>query len=72
MPDKNGVWKIATGAVAVVLLCTGAMWGMIGAHASHPHDTSLPRTEFEQFMNTCFHRLERIENKVDLILERGR
>lgn len=45
---------------------------MIGAHAAHPHTASLPRTEFNLFHDVIEHRLERIEKKVDLILERER
>ena len=70
MIERNGVWKIATAATTLVLLCTGVMWGMISAHADHPHRDSTPRTEFDLFHDTIEHRLERIERKVDLLLER--
>lgn len=68
---KNGlVWKVATGALALFLVTSGAMWGMVSAHAAAPHKTSLPRTEFDLFHDTVDHRLERIERKLDALLER--
>ena len=68
---KNGlVWKVATGTLALFLVTAGAMYGMVEAHASSPHASSLPRTEFDLFHDTVDHRLERIERKLDALLER--
>lgn len=72
-PSKNGtVWKITTGALVLFLATTGAMWTMVSVHAEHPHDSSTPRTEFEMFKSTCEGRLKRIEDKIDVLLERDR
>ena len=71
MTPRNGlVWKLTTGALALFLVTAGAMWSMIGAHAQHPHASSLPRAEFDLFHDTVDHRLERIEAKLDALLSR--
>jgi hypothetical protein len=72
-PSRNATaWKIATGALALFLACAGAMWSMVSVHAEHPHEDSTPRGEFEIFKSGCEGRLRRIEDKVDLLLERDR
>ena len=64
-PSKNGtVWKVASGALALFVLTTGAMYGMVKAQ------DILPRSEFALFKDTVEHRLERIEDKLDRLLEK--
>jgi len=68
---KNGtVWKLTTGALALFLVTTGAMWGMVSIHADSPHKNALARPEFDMFRDSVEGRLQRIESKVDALLSR--
>lgn len=64
IPRNGTAWKIATGALALFVVTTGAMWGMIAAH------DPVPRSEFGMFQGTVDGRLERIERKLDQLLEK--
>lgn len=68
---KNGtIWKVATGALGLFIVTTGAMYSMVQAHAGSPHRDSLARPEFEIFKDTVQGRLGRIEAKLDRLLEK--
>ncbi len=69
-PRNGTTWKIATGALTLFLVTTGAMWGMVSVHADTPHEDALTRPEFGMFKDTVDRRLERIENKLDRLLEK--
>lgn len=58
-------WKAAAAALAFFLLCTGAVWGMIDAHADHPHKDAVSRPELVLLLQ----RLDRIESKLDQALQ---
>jgi len=67
--NNNGlVWKVASGALALFIVTAGAMYGMVSVHAEYPHESSVPRREFEMFEGAIDRRLERIETKVDELL----
>lgn len=63
-------WKFATGALTLFLITTGALWGMISVHADTPHKEAVARPEFKLLKEGVHSRLDRIESKLDRLLEK--
>lgn len=59
MAASNGtLWKVATGAVSLVLVCAGATWGMIQVHQANPHPDAVPRSEMGMLRELIETKLE--------------
>ncbi len=70
-PPRNGtIWKLATGALGLFVITTGAMWGMVSVHADTVHRGVVTDGEFVIFKDTVERRLGRIEDKLDRLLEK--
>ena len=69
MTQKNGTYKLVAGALTVVLAGAAGMWGMITVHAENPHSGALTRSEAVLQAQYLADRLDRIEAKLDHLIE---
>ncbi len=66
--DERRVWAIVGG----VVLCGGAMWGMIEVHAQHPHEGSVSRDEIDGLRRLIQQEHESIRREIRLVLDAER